>query len=703
MQPVARTQLVEARKRRQWSQQAVADRLGTTQHNVSRWERGQTRPGAYFRAKLCALFGMSAQELGLLGHAKGEAPAPPLSSAAPSTSPPPHVPGLAPGGPTPLCLMPHPRNPFFTGRDDLLEQVEQLLPPSAPGESTNTHCTALTQRLAITGVAGIGKTQIAVEYAYRAREQGRYRHTLWINATSEEAILTSLVLLAEELPACAVPSQPDQRQLVGAITSWLEHCPDPWLLIVDNADDLALVQQYLPQQGRGCILFTTRAHAVGALAQPLAVETMGLVEGTQLLLRRAKRLPASDQEFNAAMNVVMAFDGFPLALDQAGAYMEETGCRCEDYLHLYQEHRQTLLARRGQPATPYPASVATAWVLAFQTLQARNPAAAELLCLCAFLSPDHIPEELIQAGAAEWPSSLQAAAANRLAFNQVLEDLLRCSLVKRLGEERLLSIHRLVQAVQQDQLEADQQRQWTERAVRALQQLFPRDPQEVGTQPACLRYLEHVQTCARLVKQYHVQVPEAADLLDRTATYLRKQATHSPAKALYQQALALREQMLGGKHPDVVTSLNNLAILSWEQGLYAEALPLVQRALVIQEQTLGRAHPDVASSLNTLAELYWEQGAAAQAVPLAQRALSIREHALGPDHPRVGASLNMLARLYQDQRQGKEALAVAQRALLVLEQALGPEHPDVVETRARQTDLLRALGQEAGSKVTPVR
>jgi transcriptional regulator with XRE-family HTH domain len=121
LQPVARTQLVEARKRQQWSQQEVADRLGTTQHNVSRWERGETRPGAYFRAKLCALFGMSAEELDLLSTAEGEASAPRLSSASPSSSLP------------PVWLVPYPRNPYFTGREDLLKQVEQYLTPRARG------------------------------------------------------------------------------------------------------------------------------------------------------------------------------------------------------------------------------------------------------------------------------------------------------------------------------------------------------------------------------------------------------------------------------------------------------------------------------------------------------------------------------------------------------------------------------------------
>src|SRR6185503_11548863 len=107
------------------------------------------------------------------------------------------------------------------------------------------------------------------------------------------------------------------------------------LLIVDNADDLALVQPSLPQQGRGSLLLTTRATAVGWLANALEVDQMGLMEGTQFLLHRTQRLQASEEESNEATNVVIALDAFPLALDQAGAYIEETGCSFGDYLQLY--------------------------------------------------------------------------------------------------------------------------------------------------------------------------------------------------------------------------------------------------------------------------------------------------------------------------------------------------------------------------------
>ena len=260
--------------------------------------------------------------------------------------------------------------------------------------------------------------------------------------------------IAALLPAFAARSETDQQNLIEAVKRWLEHCEQSWLLIFDNVDH----DEDLPQRGSGGVLLTTRASAVGSLATPVEVDTMGFVEGSLLLLRRAHRVkPAFDLErlsdeeidqIHRAGNIVEVLDHFPLALDQAGAYIEETQCSFEEYLGLYQVHRQQLLAERGRPATEYPDSVATTWSLSFHKVQQKSPATAELLQLCSFLAPDRIPEELITDGAAHWPALLQQAASDPFAFQQMMKELLKYSLVNRLVEDRTLSVHRLVQAVQ---------------------------------------------------------------------------------------------------------------------------------------------------------------------------------------------------------------------------------------------------------------
>jgi tetratricopeptide (TPR) repeat protein len=307
----------------------------------------------------------------------------------------------------------------------------------------------------------------------------------------------------------------------------------------------------------------------------IEVETMGLVEGTQFLLRRAQREDhASDEEINEAGNIVVALDHFPLALDQAGAYLEETKCRFGDYLSAYQDHRRTLLARRGTQVTNYPDSVATTWSLSFQRVEQANPAVAELLRLCSFLSPDRIPEELIKDGVAHWTPLLQQAAADRFTFNQMIEELLKFSLVKRLAEEQMLSLHRLVQAVQMDTMELEAQSQWARRVVLAVNGAFPHDSKDVSTWPQCLRYLEQAQACDMLIQQHTFMFPDAADLLERAAIYLSEHASHNIAELLFQRTLRIREQSLGPEHPDVASSLNGLAVLYYHQGKYAEAEPV---------------------------------------------------------------------------------------------------------------------------------
>lgn len=439
--------------------------------------------------------------------------------------------------------VPYRRNLYFTGRDELLKRLDQQLLVETQDEPVMCRA-ALTQPQAIKGLGGIGKTQIAVKYAYRSRKQGYYAHTIWVNAASEEAIMAGFVTIAELLPAFSAKNEKDQRKLLTAIKRWLEECQQRWLLIFDNADDPVLIQEYLPQTGNGSILLTTRANAVAPIGASLEVEKMGIVEGTQLLLRRGQRLENfSDQEQKKAETIACILDGFPLALDQAGAYIEETGCGFDDYLQLYQDHRKELLARRGKQATNYPDSVATTWSLSFQKIEQANPAAAELLHLCAFLAPDHIPEELLKDGASYWPPFLQQAATDLFAFNQILEELLTFSLVKRLVEDRLLSIHRLVQAVQIDKMEKKEQRQWAERVIRAVNVAFPRDPKgDVATWPQCVRYLVQAQRCDALIQQHLFVLSEAADLLERTGTYLCEHASYSIAEPLFLRALHIREQ-----------------------------------------------------------------------------------------------------------------------------------------------------------------
>jgi tetratricopeptide (TPR) repeat protein len=565
--------------------------------------------------------------------------------------------------------VPFARNPFFIGRDSLLEQLHEQFHRVQP--STPNHA------LALSGLGGIGKTQIAVEYAYRYRDE--YHAVFWVHADSRETLVADFIALARLLDLPGQDAQ-DQMLIVGAVKRWLEQ-HEGWLLILNNADDLPLLTTFLPS--KKYILLTTRSQATGRIAESLSVEKLELAEGTRLLLRRAKLL-APDQTLetvSAAMReeaqaLATELDGLPLAIDQAGAYIEETGCSLSDYLKLYRRRRLALLKRQSSVSADYPHTVASTWALSFQQVEQADPSAAELLRLCAFLHPDAIPEVILTQGAEQLGPVLQEVAADPFLLNEAIQLLRRYSLLKRDPQAKLLNLHRLVQVVLKESLDAQTQQQWAVRAVRAVNAAFPEV--EFANWDRCELCLPNALVCAQLIEQYHLSFPEAARLLHCAGHYLYDRGQYAQAEPLLQRALSIREQVLGSQHPEVASTLNDLVELYVLQGKYQQAEPLMQRALSIREQVLGPQHAQTATALNNLAAIYIKQGKYQQAEPLMQRALALREQALGGDHPEVAESLNNLGLLYIQQGRYAEAEPLYQRAIALDEHIQGPEHPETL-------------------------
>ena len=600
--------------------------------------------------------------------------------------------------------VPYSKNPFFTGRERVLADVEKELHASG--------CAALT------GLGGMGKTQIAAHFAHERRDE--YSAVLWASAASQETLVSDFAAMASllNLPE---KDEKDQALAVAAVERWLEG-NQGWLLIVDNANDLAAVHGFIPQAAKGHALLTTQAQATGDI-QAIRILDMLPEDGALLLLRRAKIIKtgapltaAGNADRNTAKDISTELGGLPLALDQAGAYIEETGCGSASYLDLCRRRRAELLKKRGGFGPPHPESVATTFALSFERVASASHAAADLLRFCAFLYPDAIPEEIFTKGAAELGPHLGPAAADPLELNAACAEILKYSLVRRDADAKTLGIHRLVQGVIQDVLTGEEKHQWAERAVRAVNSAFPSP--EFANWTQCERLVQQALVCGALIEAYGFEFEAAGRLLNNAGYYLSDRARFSDAEPLYQRSLAICEKALGPEHPNVATSLNNLAVLYKCQGKYAEAEPLYQRALAIQEKALGPEHAHVATSLNNLAGLYYEQGKYAeasrsssgrwrlsrrpldpnhpdrghiasttwrallrvqgkyaQAEPLFQRALAIREKALGPDHPDVAKSLNNLARALRQPRQVRAGRAALSAGARNPEKALGPEHP----------------------------
>jgi tetratricopeptide (TPR) repeat protein len=675
------SRLRHEREKRGWTQSEVAERVGSNRINVGRWENGATVPGPYYRQKLAELFEKSIAELGLLpeggDEAYNEEEATSITSADPPISSP-HV--------LPIWSVPYRRNPFFTGREEILAHLYTVL--------RSNRAAALTQPPAISGLGGIGKTQIALEYAYRYRDH--YQAIVWVNASTREVLSADFVSLAAVLDLPEKHEQ-DQDIVIRAVKRWLANHTQ-WLLILDNVDTPEMIVDFLPAHVTGDMLLSTRLQALGTVAQSIEVEKMGPDESMMFLLRRIKALApgasldrAMEENQAQAIEIIAELDGLPLALDQAGAYIEETRCGLSFYHDLYATRRKELLLRRGRFPIDHPDSIATTWSLSFQKIEQENPSAADLLCLLTFLDPDAIPEEILISGAVEFGPELMEVASDPIKLNTIIELLLSYSLIRRTSEVKSLSIHRLVQAVIKDRLDRDTQCLWAERTIRAVNRAFP--DVELQTWERCQRCLPHVQMCAMSMEEYAIAISEAGRLFNEAASYLVARGSYEQAKLMLLKALAVRQQILEAHHPDTARTLNDLGEVHRKQGKYQEAEHLLQEALTIRQQTLGMENLDVAQTLHNLANLYRTQGVYAKAEPLYLQALRIREAVLGANSPLVAQSYYGLARLYNSQEKYQQAEKFCKQALYIQEQHFGDIHPMVASTLTMLAKIYQGLNK----------
>ncbi len=592
--------------------------------------------------------------------------------------------------------VPYRRNPYFSGRDALLEQVRATF--TRVGERIVTQ--------AVSGLGGVGKTQTALEYAYRCYRQP-YQSVFWAQAETREQLLLNAAELAARLQL-PERDEPDQAKLVAAVRRWLEEHPG-WLLVLDDVEELPVVRDLLPMRGQGHVLLTTRAQALSGIEGWAKVEPLPTEDAMLLLLRRAHLLGAEEplssltpQQQQQARTLVEELGGLPLTLDQAGAYLDETGCGLADYLTLYQTQRKMALSRRGERVAEDreapPEAVGVTWAVSFQQVERRSPAAVELLRLCAYLAPEGIPEALLKQGGDNLPPALQEAIRDDGAWNTALSALRQFSLLDQQAETKTLSLHRLVQVVVQEALPKEEQRAWVERVLGLLNRAYYPDP--AWFLPTLRdQVLPHALSGARHQEAWQVQTHEAAGLLGTFGWRLRRQARSAEALPLLQRALAIWEQALVirrevGDRAGEETTLNNLGSLAEDLGRKEEAAHYFEQALAIREEAHGPPHPTMADDLVHLAELYQELGQYAEALPLLKRALAIWERNL-PDHPIVATCLEKLASLYWELGQYAEALPLLKRALAIDEQAYGPTHPEVATDLEGLAALLRAIQQPA--------
>ncbi|HEU0076488.1 MAG TPA: FxSxx-COOH system tetratricopeptide repeat protein [Longimicrobiaceae bacterium] len=420
-----------------------------------------------------------------------------------------------PGSLPTIWNVPHNRNRNFTGRVELLSTLRTQLQAG--------HHSALT---ALHGLGGIGKTQMAVEYAYQYA--GEYDLVCWLRSENPATLAGDFALLAEKL---GLPeAEAEQQAAVRAVKDWLA-ANRGWLLVFDNAGSPEEIRPYLPAGSSGHVIITSRRPDWRSVADPLSVDTLNSEDAVEFLHRRS-----GQHDEQASRELVEELGWLPLAIEQAAAYIDEHGGTVSEYLDLFRKHQQAIL-KRGHPSPDYPSTVATTWELSFTKVREQSPAGADLLNLCAFLAPDDIPLDIIRDGSNRLPKSLARAAENDLEFDDAVSALRRHSLIERTGDA--LSVHRLVQAVVRDRMDESDKQLWTESAAGLVCKAFPGNSDDVRTWPVCVRLFSHATIVAAHCEAEGAGSELAAELLSESAVYLRGRADFLGAKALNEQALKI--------------------------------------------------------------------------------------------------------------------------------------------------------------------
>jgi tetratricopeptide (TPR) repeat protein/transcriptional regulator with XRE-family HTH domain len=676
--------LKKARQSRGWSQEELAAKLYVTKKTVERWEYGTAFPHAKKQEELRDLFGMDAAELGLVQSEQ-------------------RIPSF--------FHVPHKRNSYFTGRVALLASLYESLVGASEAQLP----------LALCGLGGIGKTQLAVEYTYRSSKM--YQAIFWVRADRYDVLVEDFVDIASILH---LPEQndPNTKRAIHAVKHWFMSHTD-WLLVLDNVENLDSISPFLPLNHQGHILLTTRAQAVGTHAEKIDVDKMNLEEGITFLLRRAKKITlamsvaqADAHQRKLAAKLVRETDGLPLALDQVGAYIEEGGCRIAEYLELYRKRRDLLLKQRGTVNSGHPESVVTTFLLSFERIQRNNQLAADILCFCAYVHPDAIPENLLLADSTDSNVRTYRMKVDPAIFHEAIGELLKYSLVRRLSDEKMLIIHRLVQTVIQDYMQESDQQLWSQVAIGATYETMVASGQK--TMYLYHRYIPHAEVCDQWIKRWKLRTPQAAYLLIDLGRYSRRQAFYDQAEQYSQRALQILSQVRPPGDLDIAIAYSNLALAYKEQGKYQQAKSYFQQAMeiltskspiedevpfalglsnlascemelrdlleaerhafqakTILEKELPPEHPEITYTLTILATIYREQEKFEEAKQLYEKILAICEHQAKPGDDEVAATLNNLATIYIAQDRPTEAEALNQRALESYKKIYGPKHPEV--------------------------
>jgi tetratricopeptide (TPR) repeat protein len=591
-------------------------------------------------------------------------------------------------------VLPFPRNISFVGRKSYLEQLTIKIDPR--------RFAGACLWIALDGLGGVGKTQIALQFAYHIQEVSPECLVLWVQASDPASFDNSYREIAQKLEMPGLKDEKaDVKQLVFTA---LEGLSMPWLLVVDNADDYEVLRnadrgntsralfEYLPKRGNGAVLFTTRDHkaATGfAKANVIHVKEMSRRESTKLFENsfQVQNLSLLNDRASTTKLLDLLLD-LPLAIKQAAAFINNNSTPIAEYLSLCNRSEEETIevlsedfeddGRYNYQKNP----VATTWLISFKQIRRQDPLAAEYLSFIGVIVRDDIPISLLPLG------------KSLLEQKKAIGTLIAYSFVTRRTGEESFDVHRLVYLATRNWLRMeDELLIWADKALNRLVEVIPaggHTNREVWT-----RYLPHGIYIADMIEVRSDNALVVIELLDRIGRCQSSLGHYIGAEKMHQRTLALRETVHGEEHEDTLTSRNELGVALTDQGKYIEAEAMHRETLLLREKVSGKEHPNTLISRNNLGLVLSSQGKYAEAEEIYQETLLLREKVLGKGHEDTLISRNNLGSALTDQGKYVEAEAMHRETLLLQEKVLGKEHPDTLISRNNLGSALSDQGKYA--------
>lgn len=538
-------------------------------------------------------------------------------------------------------------------------------------------------RVALFGTGGVGKTQIAVEYI--RRHETEYQSVFWMHASDRTALLHHFQLIAETTGCIGSIAGLKSEEVAAMVLSWLRQ-QRKWILIFDNLDDITVVEGLLPETTwDGHTIITTRNPNVeGIPAEGLEVPVYEVSEAVELLITRSKIRTVGERERAEATTIVKELGYLALAIEQAAAYIREEIKDLFKFLSIYQTNRRRIHNRTPTGNWPYKKSVATVWAMSFQNIRKKNSNAARLLQLFAFLNPDGIIINFLVAGKDGLDNELRSVIEDPYTLESSIFLLEQFSLVSRLEGGGKIAIHRVLQYAIREEMTSRQCQEFIHASLKLSEFAFPESGSWNSLDPQILHICRSFeeQVIAPLTLDEWTKDLTWGVIAQRLASFLLDDGKFGLAIELFSGVMEMKMRLLGNKHLETLTSMNDLAKAYREQDPeYYEITQLQETALTALKEVLGTRHEYTILSTAELGFTYCGINKIGDAVRLCEQAAEIAMEVLGKDHITTLRIQHYLAIAYWRHYRLDDACRVAEKVYSSRSSLLGDKHHDTLDAR----------------------